>query len=82
MAFTTLKEGSASHRAYVIGAWVIGIGILVYIPFAYKVGFAPGSIDKGFRISQLNDVIAYAVALGDATRHPGKYGLHELEGLI
>jgi MoxR-like ATPase len=28
------------------------------------------------------DVIAYAVALGDATRHPGKYGLHELDGLI
>ena len=28
------------------------------------------------------DVIAYAVALTDATRHPGKYGLHELEGLI
>jgi MoxR-like ATPase len=28
------------------------------------------------------DVIGYAVALGDATRHPGKYGLHELEGLI
>jgi MoxR-like ATPase len=28
------------------------------------------------------DVIAYAVALADATRHPGKYGLHELEGLI
>ena len=25
------------------------------------------------------DVIAYAVALADATRHPGKYGLHELE---
>jgi MoxR-like ATPase len=28
------------------------------------------------------DVIAYAVALTDATRNPGKYGLHELEGLI
>ena len=28
------------------------------------------------------DVIAYAVALSDATRHPGKYKLHELEGLI
>ena len=28
------------------------------------------------------DVIAYAVALTDATRHPGKYGLHELDGLI
>jgi MoxR-like ATPase len=28
------------------------------------------------------DVIGYAVALADATRRPGKYGLHELEGLI
>src|ERR1700751_2642645 len=28
------------------------------------------------------DVIGYAVALADATRHPGKYGLHELEGQI
>jgi MoxR-like ATPase len=28
------------------------------------------------------DVIAYAVALTDATRNPGRYGLHELEGLI
>jgi MoxR-like ATPase len=28
------------------------------------------------------DVIGYAVALTDASRHPGKYGLHELEGLI
>jgi MoxR-like ATPase len=28
------------------------------------------------------DVIAYAVALADATRRPARYGLHELEGLI
>jgi MoxR-like ATPase len=28
------------------------------------------------------EVIGYAVALADATRHPGKYGLHELEGQI
>jgi MoxR-like ATPase len=28
------------------------------------------------------DVIGYAVALADATRHPGNYGLHELEGQI
>jgi MoxR-like ATPase len=28
------------------------------------------------------DVIAYAVALADATRRPGRYQLHELEGLI
>jgi MoxR-like ATPase len=28
------------------------------------------------------DVIGYAVALADATRNPGKYGLQELEGQI
>jgi len=63
MALVTLKQGSAKHRAYVIGAWVVVAAVLVYVPLAYKTGFAPGSIDKGFRISQLNDVIAYAVAI-------------------
>jgi len=63
MALVTLREGSAGHRAYVVGAWLVAIAVLVYIPFAYKTGFAPGSIDKGFRIGQLNDVIAYAVAI-------------------
>jgi branched-chain amino acid transport system permease protein len=63
MALITLKQGSPKHRAYVIGAWVVAAFILLYIPFAYDTGFAPGSIDKGFRISQLNDVIAYAVAI-------------------
>jgi MoxR-like ATPase len=38
--------------------------------------------DLARRVFVDRDVIAYAVALGDATRHPGKYGLHELEGLI
>jgi MoxR-like ATPase len=28
------------------------------------------------------EVIAYAVALADATRRPGRYGLHELDGLV
>jgi branched-chain amino acid transport system permease protein len=63
MAYITLKEGTLQHRAYVIGAWLVAAIILLYIPFADKIGFAPGSIDKGFRISQLNDVIAYAVAI-------------------
>jgi branched-chain amino acid transport system permease protein len=63
MAYVTLEEGTAKHRAYVWISWLIAIGVLVYIPFAYKTGFAPGSIDKGFRISQLNDVIAFAVAI-------------------
>ncbi len=38
--------------------------------------------DLSRRVYVDRDVIAYAVALTDATRHPGKYGLHELEGLI
>lgn len=63
MAYVTLEQGSAKHRAYVITAWLIVAVVLLYIPFAYDLGFAPGSIDKGFRISQLNDVIAYAVAI-------------------
>ncbi len=63
MALVTLKEGTPAHRAYVIGAWVLAAAVLLYIPFAYDVGFAPGTIDKAFRISQLNDVIAYAVAI-------------------
>ena len=33
------------------------------MPFASEVGFAPGSIDQPFRIGQLNEVIAYAVAI-------------------
>jgi branched-chain amino acid transport system permease protein len=59
----TLKQNTGRWRAYVIIAWAIGLGILVYIPFAYKVGFAPGSIDKGFRITQINSVICIAVAI-------------------
>jgi branched-chain amino acid transport system permease protein len=63
MALVTLKEGTTRHRAYVIGAWVLVAAVLLYVPFAHETGFAPGSIDKAFRISQLNDVIAYAVAI-------------------
>ncbi|MEO5899361.1 MAG: branched-chain amino acid ABC transporter permease [Ilumatobacteraceae bacterium] len=63
MAFIKLKQGSPAHRAYQWGAWLLVAFILVYVLFAYKTGFAPGSIDKAFRIGQLNDVIAYAVAI-------------------
>lgn len=58
-----LKQGTPAHRAYVWGAWILTAFVLIYVMFAYKVGFAPGSIDKAFRITQLNDVIAYAVAI-------------------
>jgi len=58
-----LKQGTAAHRTYQWGAWLIVAFVLIYVMFAYKTGFAPGSIDKAFRITQINDVIAYAVAI-------------------
>ena len=58
-----LRQGSAAHRAYSIVPWVLVVAALAYVPLAYEVGFAPGSIDQALRISQLNDVIAFAVAI-------------------
>jgi branched-chain amino acid transport system permease protein len=59
----TLREGSTAHRLYVVVPWVVAVGAIAYVPFASQVGFAPGSIDQPFRIGQLNEVIAYAVAI-------------------
>lgn len=59
----TLREGSLGHRLYVVVPWVLALGALAYVPFAHRVGFAPGSIDQPFRIEQLNQVIAFAVAI-------------------
>jgi branched-chain amino acid transport system permease protein len=63
MTAIKLKQGTAAHRTYQWGAWLIVAFVLIYVMFAYKTGFAPGSIDKAFRITQINDVIAYAVAI-------------------
>jgi len=59
----TLHQGTAAHRAYVVVPWVLVAVVLAYVPFAADVGFAPGSIDQAFRIGQLNQVIAFAVAI-------------------
>src|SRR4051794_33530791 len=58
-----VREGSPAHRAYTAVPWLVVIGALVYVPFAETVGFAPASIDQPIRIGQLNQVIAYAVAI-------------------
>ena len=58
-----IHEGSRAHRLYVFVPWILAIAVIVYIPFATKIGFTPGSIDKPLRIGQLNQVIAYAVAI-------------------
>jgi branched-chain amino acid transport system permease protein len=63
MALVTLRQGSPGHRAYVIGAWVlVALGIL-YVVFAHSLPITLFSLDKGFRVSQINDVVAYAVAI-------------------
>ena len=63
MALVTLRQGSPGHRAYVIGAWtIVALGIL-YVVFAHSLPITLFSLDKGFRISQINDVVAYAVAI-------------------
>ena len=59
----TLREGSLAYRLYVVVPWLLVVGAIVYVPFAADVGFAPGSIDQPFRIGQLNQVIAFAVAI-------------------
>jgi branched-chain amino acid transport system permease protein len=63
MAMVTLRQGSAGHRAYVIGAWTLAAAGLIYIIFAHNLPWVPFSLDKAFRISQINDVAAYAVAI-------------------
>ena len=58
-----LRERSLVHRCYVGVPWLLVVAAVVYVPFATDVGFAPGSIDQVFRIGQLNQVMAYAVAI-------------------
>ena len=59
----TLHEGSLGHRVYVVVPWLIAAAAVVYVPFAVDVGFAPGSLDQALRISQINNAIAFAVAI-------------------
>jgi len=59
----TLREGSAAHRAYVTTGWLLLVVAALYVPLAVDVGFTPGSIDRPSRIAQLNDTIAFAVAI-------------------
>jgi branched-chain amino acid transport system permease protein len=59
----TLHEGSAGHRLYVAVPWAVAVAAIAAVPFATEIGFAPGSIDKALRIGQVNNLIAYAVAI-------------------
>ena len=58
-----LRHGTPAHRAYAAAGWLLVVAVIVSVPLASDIGFAPGSIDEAFRIRQLNDVVAFAVAI-------------------
>jgi branched-chain amino acid transport system permease protein len=63
MALITVRQGSAGWKLYLAIAWGLVLLGLLYIVFAHSMSFPIFSLDKAFRISQLNDVAAYAVAI-------------------
>jgi branched-chain amino acid transport system permease protein len=63
MALVTLRQGTPAHRAYVIGAWVLVALGLLYVVFAHSLPLTLFSLDKSFRITQINDVVAFAIAI-------------------
>lgn len=58
-----VREGSAGHRLWVGVPWLVAAAVIVYVPFAADVGLAPGSIDHPLRVSQLNQLVAWSVAI-------------------
>lgn len=59
----TLTAGSIAHRLVTAGPWTVLLAAALYVPFAPDVGVFPASIDQSFRVSQLSNVLAYAVAI-------------------
>src|SRR4051794_26742942 len=58
-----LLEGSSAHRIYVTAAWLVVVAVIAYVPLATTVGWTPAGIGTVGRIGQLNNLMAYAVAL-------------------
>lgn len=58
-----LREGSAGHRLWVGVPWALAAAVVLYVPLAAVVGFAPGSLDHAMRISQLNQLVAWSIAI-------------------
>ena len=63
MALVTLRQNTPKHRIYVYGAWGLAALAILFVIFAHNLPWAPFSLDQAFRISQINDVVAYAVAI-------------------
>lgn len=58
-----VREGSPGHRALVLTPRLIGLAVILAVPFAGDLGISLGSIDQATRVSQLNQLIAFAVAI-------------------
>ncbi len=58
-----LVEGSAGQRALRVVPLALLAIVALYVPLSTDVGFFPASIDKAYRIGQLNNLLAYAVAI-------------------
>ena len=43
--------------------WALAITPILYILFAHRFGWTLGSVDKAYRLVQINDVVAFAVAI-------------------
>jgi branched-chain amino acid transport system permease protein len=63
MALITVRQGSNGWKLYLAIAWGLVVLGLLYIVFAHSLPVSLFSLDKAFRISQINDVAAYAVAI-------------------
>ena len=63
MALITVRQGSAGYKAYLGIAWGLVVLGVLYIIFAHNLPGTIWSLDAGFRISQVNDVLCYAVAI-------------------
>ena len=63
MALITVRQGSNGWKLYLAIAWGLVLLGLLYIVFAHSLPVSIFSLDKAFRISQINDVAAYAVAI-------------------
>ena len=63
MAMRHPRRALRSTAPTCIGAWLLAVLVILYVSFAYDLPVALFSLDQGFRICQINDVVAYAVAI-------------------
>jgi len=64
MASIRIRQGTPAQRAYAWVPWILVALCFIYPLFAYKSWMpAVGSLDQAFRVTPINEVICYAVAI-------------------